>query len=62
MLSSFFQGCNFARKLTAISITFLRQINNESVPLLNSSFCRVYIPPKEYQKDNELAREGVKVL
>ncbi|AET53747.1 hypothetical protein FORC52_2276 [Salmonella enterica subsp. enterica serovar Enteritidis] len=31
-------GCvyNFARKLTAKSITFLRQINIETVPLLNS--------------------------
>ncbi|WP_222927345.1 hypothetical protein, partial [Salmonella enterica] len=27
---------NFARKLTAKSITFLRQINIETVPLLNS--------------------------
>ncbi|EBV8972493.1 hypothetical protein ASH72_02195 [Salmonella enterica subsp. enterica serovar Kentucky] len=33
-------GCvyNFARKLTAKSITFLRQINIETVPLLNSLF------------------------
>ncbi|ECC8734051.1 hypothetical protein DUQ00_09150 [Salmonella bongori] len=31
-------GCvyNFARKLTAKSITFLRQINIETFPLLNS--------------------------
>ncbi|ECI0413029.1 hypothetical protein AH332_06550 [Salmonella enterica subsp. salamae] len=36
-------GCvyNFARKLTAKSITFLRQINIETVPLLNSPIFKV---------------------
>ncbi|EFE08838.1 hypothetical protein CIT292_07117 [Citrobacter youngae ATCC 29220] len=35
---------NFATKLSAISIFILRQINNETVPLLNSALCLTFVP------------------
>ncbi|OIZ37971.1 hypothetical protein BEH70_05165 [Citrobacter freundii] len=43
---------NFATKLSAISIFFLRQINNETVPLLNSALCLTLVPIREYEKGN----------
>lgn len=43
---------NFATKLSAISIFFLRQINNETVPLLNSALCLTLVPIREYGEGN----------